>query len=381
MLDLYYEKNKQIFFDKKQADNAEQQKKHYKIMKDFYKDKSNMVRYLKDRNCVPFIENFELINYIGSGSSGVVYEGKSRKESQKRVCLKFLLNKTNEERRDKNYKNKMGQKIKEIYFQDKLRDKNIAEYYDYYNVKDYGCIVMEFAKFGDIDYFQKKLIQKKYLSETLLAYITKQILNGLLYIHQSKIIHMDIKQQNILIDQNLNIKITDFSVSFSYEQYKENSKIKLPLAGTSLYMSPEVLGKSEIDYEDCSKIDMFSLGVLLFNLAFEQFPYGLEYSDKRNFEAMLRKINTKTLVFPDKKNFSFLFRKFLSGLLDKNIKERLSVYDALEDPWVKGADILFKEKEKLFELEKFLIIMITDNIRAFNDYLRNNSSDTFHTSN
>ena len=41
-----------------------------------------------------------------------------------------------------------------------------------------------------------------------------------------------------------------------------------------------------VDYEDCSKIDMFSLGVLLFNLAFEQFPYGLEYSDKRNLPGI-----------------------------------------------------------------------------------------------
>ena len=62
---------------------------------------------------------------------------------------------------------------------------------------------------------------------------------------------MDIKQQNILIDESLNIKITDFSVSQSYENCKNGSKFCLPLAGTSLYMSPEVLGKMEIDVEDC----------------------------------------------------------------------------------------------------------------------------------
>ena len=192
---------------------------------------------------------------------------------------------------------------------------------------------------------------------------------------------MDIKQQNILIDENLNVKLADFSVSFSYEKFKENSKITLPLSGTSLYMSPEVLLKSQIDYEDCCKIDIFSLGVVLFNLAFEKFPYELDYSYKRNFALILDKIKKQKLIIPEKKKFSVLFKKFLKNLLEKNIKNRISIYEALEDPWIKGADLLIKEKEKLNDIEKFLINMITDNVRSFNDYLKNNNSDTFHTSN
>ena len=370
----------------------EEQRNNYKIVKEYYKTKSNMDNYLRNHICSNFTENFELVKYISSGSSGVVYEGRYRKKPEKHVCLKFLLNKLEEEKREKkakninikinsNNNNNICSKIKEINIQNKLRDKNITEYYDYCDLKNYGCIIMEFAKFGDLEYFQKNLIKKNYLSETLLAFITKQILDGLLYIHQSKIIHMDIKQQNILIDENFNIKITDFSVSFSYEKYKENDKINLPLAGTSLYMSPEVLLKSQIDYEDCSKIDIFSLGIVLFNLAFEKFPYELDYSCKKNFGIILDKIKKEKLKIPEKKNFSSLFKKFLANLLEKNIKNRMSIYDALEDPWIKGADLLFKEKEKINNLEKFLIYMVTDNVRSFNEYLKNNNSDTFHTSN
>lgn len=371
------------------------QRKNYKMIKEYYKSKQNMDNFLKNlksQESANFLENFELIKYISSGSSGVVYEGRCKKKPEKHVCLKFLLNKLEEEKREKKNKNinaikninnnNICPKIKEINIQNRLKDKNITEYYDYSDLNDYGCIIMEFAKFGDLEYFQKKLLKKDYLSESLLAYITKQILDGLLYIHQSKIIHMDIKQQNILIDDNFNIKITDFSVSFSFEKYKENDKVNLPFSGTSLYMSPEVLLKSSIDYEDCSKIDMFSLGVVLYNLAFEKFPYELDYSYKRNFSLILEKIQKQKLVIPEKKNFSPLFKKFLGNLLEKNIKNRINIYDALEDPWIKGAEILFKEKEKLNDLEKFLINMITDNVRSFNEYLKNNnSSETFHTSN
>ena len=310
-----------------------------------------------------FLENFELLNYINSGSTGVVYEGFYRKNRDKHVCFKFLLNQIF-------YKN--TKKIKEIKIHKKLKYKNIIDYYEYINLNNIGCIIMEFAKFGDLEHFKKILNKRRYFSETLLAFITKQILNGLYYLDESKIIHMDIKPQNILIDEKLNIKITDFSVSFSYEKYNNDKKIDLPLNGTNLYMSPEVLSQSTIDYEDCNKIDIYSLGVILYNFAFEIFPYGLNYSYRNNFGLILEKIKNEKLIIPEIRHYSFLFKNFLFGLLEKNIKKRFSLYEIMEHPWIKGADLIFKEKEKIYDLEKFLINLITDNIRSFNEYIKNN---------
>ena len=71
----------------------EAQRSNYKMVKEYYKTKSNMDNYLKNNVCSDFIEKFELLKYISSGSSGVVYEGRYRKKPEKHVCLKFLLNK------------------------------------------------------------------------------------------------------------------------------------------------------------------------------------------------------------------------------------------------------------------------------------------------
>ena len=342
------------------------QKKDYKCIKEYFKNIENMKAFLKE-GCQHFNDNFELLNFVNSGSCGVVFEGKLKKNPNKRVGLKFLMGKIQEEKKDKNTQ----KKLKELYFQRKLHHKNITELYGFYEIKNCSCIAMDYAKYRDLEYFQKKLIQKKYLSETLLAYITTQILEGLKFCHQCKIIHMDIKQQNILIDENLNIKLTDFSVSQSYEQYNNGDKFSLPLAGTSLYMSPEVLGKYKIDVEDCNKIDIFSLGILLYNSAFGQFPYQLEYSDRKNFKGIYDKIMQKNLVFPTFKSYSQLFKNFLRGLLNRNIKNRYSIKDAFDDPWIKGTQLIFKDKEKMYDLERFLINIVTDNIKSFNDYLRN----------
>lgn len=349
-------------------------KSAYQASKDKYKNIDTMRSVVK--NCFKFNQDLEILNYISSGSCGIVYEGKIRKSPNKKVALKFILNKILETKNEKirnneKEKEKLHNRIsKEISIQNKLKHKNITTLYGVYELEnDSSCIVMELAKYGDLDYFQKKLIQKKNLSETLLAYITKQILNGLYYCHQSKIIHMDIKHQNILIDENLQIKLADLSVSYSYANFPSGSQVPLPLAGTSLFMSPEVLGKKEIFSEDCNKIDMYSLGSLLYNLAFGEYPYNLDFSDKKNFEKIKEKISKNELSIPLNKRYSQLFRNFISRLLHKNIKMRLSIDQAMNHPWIKGANLIFWEKEKIFDLEKFLINLVTDTIKPFNDYL------------
>ena len=329
------------------------------------RNKFIIMNFLSNNKCSNFSEKFELLNYINSGSSGIVFKGFDKKNPSYHLSFKFLIHNVR-----KNKKNKIKkQTLKEIIIHNKLKSQNIINYYNYVYLKDIGCIVMEYAELGDLEHFQKFMKPKRYFSESFLAFITFQILKGLFYLNKSKIIHMDIKPQNLLIDKNLNIKITDFSAAFSFANYKKNQKILLPFSGTSLYMSPEILSNDYIDYNECNKIDLYSLGVVLYFLAFDKFPYALDHSLNLNFDLILKKIKSNKLSFPETKIYSSLFLKFINKLLEKDIKNRFNIYDALNDPWIKGAELLFKEKEKIDDTEIFLINIITDNFRCFNEYI------------
>ena len=329
-------------------------------LKEKYKDINN-IRNLTNK-CKSFTDSIEIIKYINCGSYGVVYEGHYRKNPNKKFALKFLYE-------QKLKKNKSENRTdKEIKFQQQLKHKNITSFNGVYDDNTFSCIVMELAKYGDLENFQKKLLEKKTLNETFLAYLTIQVLDGLYYCYKSKIIHMDIKPQNILIDENLNIKLTDLSVSFSYKDLPENESINLPIAGTSMFISPEILNKKFIYPKDFHKIDFYSLGVVLYFLAFNIYPYGLNNNDKKNFNIIKEKIKNNKFEFP---NNNFLFSKyfldFLSNLLEKNNEKRINFEEAKKHPWIKFSKIILEEKEKINDKEKFLIMLINDDIISFND--------------
>ena len=291
-----------------------------------------------------FNDKFELIEFMSSGSVGTVYEGRI-KSSKKKVCLKFLI-KEEKTKRD----------TKEIDIHQILKNKNIISIYDYipFRYSSSSCIIMEYAKYGDLRNFQRKILKKKYFPEALLCYFAKQILDGLKICHNKKILHLDIKPQNILINNEINAKITDFSSSYKYSNTHGSDQIKLPYAGTSLYMSPEVLKGDIINVNDCDKIDIFSFGVLLYKLAFGEFPYKIRYEDNKDINALYNKINYEPLEFPKNVKVSEIFKNFITKLLKKKIKERININEALKDKWIEGYNIINDEKEKVFFLNEYI---------------------------
>jgi serine/threonine protein kinase len=351
-----------------------------KSLKDTKSEKKlNDITYMKDflkENCKDFDSKFELLESIKSGSAGAVYRGHLKnKPNSKQIAFKFLFDNCKEMRNknsnDKSKKNKNDAiKHMEISIHGMLKHKNIPEIYGYYKIDNSSCIAMEFTKYGDIENFKRKILKRSSLSETLVLYIAGGIIEALYYIHSKcKIIHMDIKQQNILIDDFLTIKLTDFSVSLKYKTAKDF--INLPMVGTCYYMSPEVLKRKKILVSEASKIDVYSLGVLLYLLAFYDYPYKLNDVNSKDYQQIAKNIANNDLEFPQDTGHSKVFINFLKNCLNKDIKKRYDIYQVMKDPWFKGYQIILNEKEKLYNAGKFIIDLMVDNLLLFNDYIKN----------
>lgn len=331
-----------------------------KIGRKIEKEKLLDIKYINNilsKEKPEIVENIEIKEYIDSGSESRVYKSMV-KNNKKFVAMKLILR--NNKKINKH----------EIDISRKLKNKNIINFYGYSEIvkNELDCMIIEYGKFGNLRYFQKKLLKKYCLSESFLCYIAYQILNGLKYCHTHKVAHLDLKPQNIIIDEHLNVKIIDFSISMDYSKIKK-SQIQLPKRGTSFYIAPEIFSSQKIDIKDINKVDLYSLGILLYNLAFNSYPYDLSYDDMDDYNKIYKKINNNNLIIKKNKYYSPQFNDFLSKLLQKDINKRININEAMNDYWIKGANILFEEKDKIWNCNNFLIYLCSDSFKNFNDYI------------
>ena len=343
-----------------------------KSLNEIYNDIDELNKYLIEK-APEFYEKFELLEFKKCGSAGSVLKAQTKIKAQnskakpKIVALKFLFNvKEGKAKKEINHQ--------EIIAHGSLKHKNIPQIYGYYKIGDNSCIAMEYSHYGDLENFKKKVIKRAPLSESLICYILGGLAEAVYYIHtHNKIIHMDIKQQNIVIDDYLNIKLTDYSISINYRNLKN---ISLPMIGTCYYMSPEVLKKETIPANYASKIDVYSIGVLLYLLAFCDYPFKLKEVDNKNYAQILKNIQQYDLEFPTDMENSKPFLNLLRNCLNKDIKKRYDIYQLMNDPFVKGYQIILNEKEKLYNAGKFVIDLMVDNILNFNQYLKTIENNT-----
>ena len=356
-----------------ESDNNEQNK-GISLSKDIYFNITSLNSFLSEE-CKDFYDKFELLELLKSGSAGAVYMGQLKnRTNSKQIAFKFLFD-TSKINRDKKTEEKSKKKKRErnqhleISIHGKLKNQHIPEIYGYYKIKDDSCIAMEYIKYGDVENFKRKVLKRSSLSESLVLYIAGGILKSLYYIHiKNKIIHMDIKQQNVLIDDFLTVKLTDFSVSLNYSKAKDY--INLPMVGTCYYMSPEVLRKKRIQVREASKIDIYSLGVLLYLLAFCDYPYKLNDVNSKDYERIAKNVEENDLEFPKDTGHSCIFLNFFKYCLNKDIQKRYNLYQAMNDPWFGGYQILLNEKEKLYNAGQFVIALMVDNFMSFNNYIK-----------
>lgn len=334
-------------------------KKEKENKKEKFKNLDNLKKYLIEKKAYP--ENFELLEYFDGGSecnTYLSYISSKKNNVKKKVIMKMIFSNDRETRR-------------EAHISSILKNANVIDFYGYSNIKEEGSSLMllEFAKFGNLRSFQRKTMKRMTFSESMICFFADQILKGIIYCHQSKIAHLDIKPQNIVVDEFLSAKLIDFSISLNYKDKNPEDELEVPFRGTNFYMSKEVIMSEKIKYKDLNKIDMYAFGVLLYNLAYANYPFDLAHGDESDYSIIYNKISKNSLTFPNDSEYSNHFKDFVSKLLEKDINKRMNMYEAMHHYWINGAKILNDEKEKCYNVEAFVSYLLTDQIRDFNEYI------------
>ncbi len=209
----------------------------------------------------PMLGRYEVEKELGKGAMGAVYLGKDPKIARV-VAIKTMA-------LSQEFEADELQDVKDRFFREaetagRLSHPNIVTIFDAGEEHDLAYIAMEFLKGGDMVPYGKA---DNLLPITKVLDIVRRCAEALDYAHKANVVHRDIKPANIMYElKSDTLKITDFGIA----RITDSSKTKTGMVlGTPSYMSPEQLAGKKVD----GKSDLFSLGVMMFQLMTGRLPF------------------------------------------------------------------------------------------------------------
>ncbi|KAL1462739.1 hypothetical protein WDU94_014552 [Cyamophila willieti] len=181
-------------------------------------------------------------------------------------------------------------------------------------------IIMEYAENGSLlDFIQRE----GYIDESRCKKWFRQLVDAIDYCHERGVVHRDIKCENLLIDKEYNIKLSDFG--FARGHMRDQNPVSDTFCGSYAYASPEIL--KGVPYTPHHS-DIWSMGVVLYAMAFGRLPF-----DDSNYVLLLKQVQNK-VVFPTQPFVSTECKTLLTKIFSP-VKARIRMNDIKQDPWVR----------------------------------------------
>ncbi|KAG5360314.1 MAP kinase kinase MKK1/SSP32 [Yarrowia sp. B02] len=241
--------------------------------------------------------------------------------------------------------------VRELRFNRTCSSPHIVKYYGTFLNDEAASIfiAMEYCGGGSLDAIYKRVKERGgRIGEKVLGKVAEGVLKGLSYLHERRIIHRDIKPQNILLDKEGQVKLCDFGVSGEVV-----NSLATTFTGTSYYMAPErILGQP---YSVTS--DVWSLGLTIMEVAQHRFPFISAEQEAREepitpIELLSIIVNAPAPELKDEPEegikWSNAFRHFLLCCLEKDQSKRASPRQMLKHPWMLG------QMQKQVKMDKFV---------------------------
>ena len=280
---------------------------------------------------------------LGEGSFSVVqlYEDKKTK-------IKYAVKKMNIESIEKITKNKNLINT-EVNIHGRINHPNIIKLHNYFRIKNNSYLILEYSPNGTLF----DIIRSSHgLSEIYSFYYFLQTLNAIYFLHLHSIIHRDLKPENLLINEKNIIKLCDFGWSVKLKDNKRTT-----FCGTVEYMAPEIIKKQEYD----ETIDIWSLGVLLYELVHSYSPF---FSEDLDVKKIGNNITNNNLKFKD--GLSEDYKNLVASLLIKDSTKRIKIEDIFQHPF-------------MTRYINMIYLEVNNNINTINNNYENNSEESNST--
>lgn len=237
--------------------------------------------------------------------------------------------------------------LRELQFNRSCQSPHIVRYYGTFLSHESAAIfiAMEYCGGGSLDAIYKHIKQRGgRIGEKVMGKIAEGVLQGLSYLHERRIIHRDIKPQNILLDNNGQVKLCDFGVSGEVVD-----SLATTFTGTSYYMAPERIQGQPYTVTS----DVWSLGLTLMEVAQQKFPFLAEgHNPLMPIELLTFIVNMPPPELSDEPEegikWTESFRHFLRCCLEKDNKRRPSPRQMMSHPWLVG------QSQKKVRMDRFV---------------------------
>jgi len=255
-------------------------------------------------------KKYERGRFLGKGGFAKCYELKDVVTGEimaGKIVPKSLLLKSHQ-------KEKMAQEIR---LHTAVSNHYLVKLFSYFEDSNFVYIILELCRKRSLMELHKR---RKAITEPETRYFMNHILRGVLYLHDNKIIHRDLKLGNVFLNDNMECKIGDFGLATKVDYDGERKKT---LCGTPNYIAPEVLGKKGHSYE----VDVWSLGCILYTLLVGKPPFETQTLKETYTRIRKNEYHVPSRVGPLAKN---LIQKLLQHDPDK----RPSVSEILGDDFM-----------------------------------------------
>ncbi|XP_060095935.1 serine/threonine-protein kinase Nek4 isoform X2 [Heteronotia binoei] len=268
---------------------------------------------------------YAFVRVAGKGSYGEVSLVRHRRDSKQYVIKKLNLKHASSRER------KAAEQEAQLLSQ--LKHPNIVTYRESWEGEN-GLlyIVMGFCEGGDL-YHKLKEQKGKLLPENQVVEWFIQIAMALQYLHEKRILHRDLKTQNVFLTRSNVIKVGDLGIARVLENKYDMAST---LIGTPYYMSPELFSNKPYNY----KSDVWALGCCVYEMATLKHAFNA-----KDMNSLVYRIIEGKLP-PMPKDYSTQLKELIRTMLSKRPEERPSVRSILRTPYIKHQISLFLEATK-----------------------------------